>query len=55
MAESLRLVVVKDEGKVYRDNAKEKNKLIAYQELYDRYINHFIEFLQNHCRSRHEQ
>ncbi|XP_021689009.2 putative UDP-rhamnose:rhamnosyltransferase 1 [Hevea brasiliensis] len=48
VAESLRMVMVEKEGKVYRDNAKEMSKLFADKDLHDRYIDHFVEFLQNH-------
>ncbi len=47
VAESLRMVMVEKEGKVYRDNAREMSKLFADKDLHDRYIDHFVEFLQN--------
>ncbi|EEF30003.1 UDP-glucosyltransferase, putative [Ricinus communis] len=51
VAESLKLVMVKTEGNVYRDKAKEMKKVFGNKELHDRYMGHFVEFLQNHCRN----
>ncbi|KAF2302558.1 hypothetical protein GH714_037729 [Hevea brasiliensis] len=48
VAESLRLVMVGKEGKVYRDSAKEMKKLIADKDVHERYIDHFVEFMQNY-------
>ncbi|KAJ9190063.1 hypothetical protein P3X46_001297 [Hevea brasiliensis] len=48
VAESLRFVMVEKEGKPYRDGAKEMKKLIADKDVHDRYVDHFIEFMQNH-------
>ncbi|KDP29787.1 hypothetical protein JCGZ_18722 [Jatropha curcas] len=46
VADSVRLIMVDEEGKLYRENAKEMSKLFADKELQDRYINKFVEFLQ---------
>ncbi|OAY33493.1 putative UDP-rhamnose:rhamnosyltransferase 1 [Manihot esculenta] len=48
VAESLRLVMVEKEGEEYRNNAKEMRKVFADKDLHDRYLDHFVEFLQNH-------
>lgn len=48
IAASLRLVMVEKEGEVYRNGAKEMKKLIADKDVHDRYIDHFVEFMQNH-------
>ncbi|KAF2302562.1 hypothetical protein GH714_037770 [Hevea brasiliensis] len=48
VAESLRLIMVEKEGRGYRDKAKEMKKLIADKDMHDRYVDHFVEFMQNH-------
>ncbi|XP_037492137.1 putative UDP-rhamnose:rhamnosyltransferase 1 [Jatropha curcas] len=48
VADSVKLVMVEEEGKLYRENAKQMSKLFANEELHDRYIDQFVELLQTH-------
>ncbi|KAJ0047252.1 hypothetical protein Pint_05203 [Pistacia integerrima] len=48
VAEALRLVIVEDEGRIYREKAKELRILFADEELHDQYVYKFVEFLQNY-------
>ncbi|KAJ0046445.1 hypothetical protein Pint_05383 [Pistacia integerrima] len=48
VAEALRLVIVEEEGGIYREKAKELRVLFADEELHDEYVKKFVEFLQNH-------
>uniref|UniRef100_A0A2P2KLZ7 Glycosyltransferase N-terminal domain-containing protein n=1 Tax=Rhizophora mucronata TaxID=61149 RepID=A0A2P2KLZ7_RHIMU len=48
VAESLKLVVADKQGEMYKDNAKQMRKLLGDNDVNDRYINQFIEFLQSH-------
>ncbi|KAA8546694.1 hypothetical protein F0562_003075 [Nyssa sinensis] len=50
VAESVRLVMVEEEGKTYRDNAKEMKAVFGDKDRQDRYIESFIEYLENHRR-----
>uniref|UniRef100_A0A5B7BWE5 Glycosyltransferase n=1 Tax=Davidia involucrata TaxID=16924 RepID=A0A5B7BWE5_DAVIN len=52
VAESLRLVMVDDQGKTYRDNAKEIKAVFGDKDRQDRYIDSFIEYLENHTRPK---
>ncbi|KAJ0082637.1 hypothetical protein Patl1_11720 [Pistacia atlantica] len=46
VAETLRMVIVEEEGRVYRDKAKEMRILIADKQLQNQYADSFVEFLQ---------
>ncbi|XP_050205612.1 UDP-glycosyltransferase 91A1-like [Mercurialis annua] len=46
VAESLKLVILKDEGKIYRDKAKEMRNLFGDREKQEMYINNFLDFLK---------
>ncbi|WCJ32006.1 UDP-Glycosyltransferase superfamily protein [Euphorbia peplus] len=48
VAESLRMVVVEDEGKIYRDKAKEMKLLFTDQSRQDMYMEMFLDHLQKH-------
>lgn len=48
MADSLRLVMVKDEGKKFRDKAKEMEKIFGDKELHQKYLDGFVEYIQEH-------
>ncbi|KAL7223335.1 hypothetical protein ACSBR1_024904 [Camellia fascicularis] len=52
VAESLKLVITDDEGKVYRDKARQMRAIFGDKLRHDHYIDKFIEHLQN-CRSLH--
>ncbi|GMP32608.1 hypothetical protein CsSME_00006288 [Camellia sinensis var. sinensis] len=53
VAESLKLVITDDEGKVYRDKAREMRAIFGDKLRHDQYIDKFIEHLQNY-RSLHK-
>lgn len=46
VAESVRLVVVEEEGKIYRDEAKKMSYIFGDQALHDNYINECLEFFK---------
>ncbi|KAL3527558.1 hypothetical protein ACH5RR_012214 [Cinchona calisaya] len=48
VAESVRMVMVEDNGKKFRDNAKKMSAVFGDKELHDGYIHRFIEYLENH-------
>uniref|UniRef100_A0A7N0ZUZ4 Uncharacterized protein n=1 Tax=Kalanchoe fedtschenkoi TaxID=63787 RepID=A0A7N0ZUZ4_KALFE len=48
VADSLRLVVVEEEGKAYRDKAKEMSKLFGDAAVQDGYVNSLLDYLQSH-------
>ncbi|CAB4314339.1 unnamed protein product [Prunus armeniaca] len=48
LAESLNLVVVDEEGKAYRDGAKEHSEVFKDKDLHDRYMDKCVEYLENH-------
>ncbi|CBI40856.3 unnamed protein product, partial [Vitis vinifera] len=52
VAQTLSLVMVEEEGRIYREKAKELSKLFGDKDLQQRYINDFVEYLQNHRRNR---
>ncbi|BFG35626.1 hypothetical protein CerSpe_219000 [Prunus speciosa] len=51
VAESLKLVVKMDEGKIYRDKAKELKPLFGDRKKQDTYVHNFLEYLKAHGRS----
>ncbi|KDP29778.1 hypothetical protein JCGZ_18713 [Jatropha curcas] len=51
VAESLRLVIVKEEGEVYREKAKEMRILFGDRSKQERYLDKFLDFLHAHKRS----
>ncbi|KAJ7950114.1 UDP-glycosyltransferase [Quillaja saponaria] len=48
VADLLRLVVVEEEGKVYRDGAKELRKLFGDKDLNHNYIDNFVKYMEEH-------
>jgi hypothetical protein len=48
VAQTLRLVVKDEEGKIYRDKAKEMITLFGDKDLHSKYIDKFVDFLENH-------
>lgn len=48
VAESLQLVVLEEEGKIYRDNAKEMRGLFGDLDQQDKYVNNLLGYLQTH-------
>ncbi|KAJ0046278.1 hypothetical protein Pint_04919 [Pistacia integerrima] len=48
VAEVLKLVIVEEEGRIYREKAKELGVLFADEKFHDQYVHKFAEFLQNH-------
>lgn len=52
VADSLRLVVVEEEGKLYRDKAKEMSRLFGDKDRQDKYMDNFLAHLVTHGRSK---
>ncbi|KAL2527974.1 UDP-glycosyltransferase 91A1 [Forsythia ovata] len=48
VSDSVKLVMVENEGKKFRDKAKEMSAIFGDRELHDGYIDSFIHFLENH-------
>ncbi|KAL0379021.1 UNVERIFIED_CONTAM: Soyasaponin III rhamnosyltransferase [Sesamum radiatum] len=48
VAESVKLVMLEEEGRKLRERAQEMRKVFSDAELHSRYINNAIEFLENH-------
>lgn len=48
VAESLSLVMVEEEGRIYREKAREMSSIFKDRDLHERYIDNFICYLQNH-------
>ena len=46
VAESLRLVMVEEEGKVYRDKVKEMRALFGNREKQDKYVDNFLDHIR---------
>ncbi|KAM5577022.1 hypothetical protein ABKV19_007725 [Rosa sericea] len=53
VAESLRMVMEKEEGRVYRDKAKELKPLFGDRKRQNVYVDKFLEYITTHkgCRS----
>ncbi|XP_004287868.1 PREDICTED: putative UDP-rhamnose:rhamnosyltransferase 1 [Fragaria vesca subsp. vesca] len=49
LANSLKLIVVDEEGKQYRDGANDYSKLFRDKELHDRYMDECVEYLETHA------
>jgi UDP:flavonoid glycosyltransferase YjiC (YdhE family) len=52
VAKSLRVAVVEEEGKMYRDKAKEMKGLFGDRQSQDRYLDSFLHYLKTHPRLR---
>jgi hypothetical protein len=50
VAESLRLVMVKEEGKIYREKAKEMKGLFGNKDIQDQYVVNFLRYIMSHRR-----
>ena len=50
VAESLRRVVVEEEGKVYRDNIKAMKGLFVDRVRQERYVENLLSYFQSHTR-----
>lgn len=50
VAQSLRLVIVEEEGKLYRDKAKELRGLIGDESRQNQYVEKFLNYLQSYKR-----
>ena len=50
VAKSLRLVIVEEEGKMYRDKAKEMKGLFGDKKSQDKYLDSFLDYLRTHRR-----
>jgi UDP:flavonoid glycosyltransferase YjiC (YdhE family) len=48
VAESLRLVMVSEEGKMYRDKAKEMSGLFGDRDRQDKYVDNILIYLKSH-------
>ncbi|WRX11145.1 UDP-glucuronosyl/UDP-glucosyltransferase - like 10 [Theobroma cacao] len=55
VAESLRLVVVEDEGKIYRDKAKEMKRVFGDGDRQNWYLDNFLGYLENHRRLKNPE
>ncbi|KAJ7982423.1 UDP-glycosyltransferase [Quillaja saponaria] len=53
VAKSLRLAMVDEEGSIYRENAKQMGLVVSDRDRHDRYIENFIEYLQNYNKAQH--
>ncbi|PIN20755.1 UDP-glucuronosyl and UDP-glucosyl transferase [Handroanthus impetiginosus] len=48
VADSIKLVMLEDDGRKFRERAKEMSKIFGDRELHGRYIDRLVEFLRNH-------
>lgn len=55
VAESLKLVLFKEEGKIYRQKIKEMKEIFANKDRQDRYINNFLDFLKANRNRKKEK
>ncbi|XP_057492453.1 UDP-glycosyltransferase 91A1-like [Actinidia eriantha] len=51
VAESLRLVMVEEGGKIYRDRVKEMSGLFGDRDMQDKYVDNFLDYLMTHRNS----
>ncbi|XP_065875497.1 UDP-glycosyltransferase 91A1-like [Euphorbia lathyris] len=54
VAESLKMVVVEEEGQIYRDKAKEMKLLFTEQTRQDMYVDQFVHHLQRNRRTKNK-
>jgi len=52
LAQTLRLVIKDEEGKIYRDKAKAMTAIFGDKDLHSKYIDKFVEFLENHIKGK---
>ncbi|KAL6277375.1 hypothetical protein ACE6H2_020976 [Prunus campanulata] len=55
LAESLNLVVGDEEGKTYKDRAKEHGEVFTHKNLHDRYMDKCLEYLENNRLKEHDK
>ncbi|XP_027079503.1 UDP-glycosyltransferase 91A1-like [Coffea arabica] len=55
VAESLRLVMIEDEGKIYRDKSKEMRRLFCDESRQDGYVETLLNFLQSYKSAKEEK
>ncbi|KAI6694963.1 hypothetical protein NL676_022673 [Syzygium grande] len=48
VAESLRLVMVEEEGRLYREKAKEMRPIFGDKDIQERYVNNLLNYFQEH-------
>ncbi|KAI8029374.1 UDP-glycosyltransferase 91A1 [Camellia lanceoleosa] len=48
VADSLRLVIVEDEGRIYKEKVKEMSGLLVDEAVEDKYVNNFLDYLKKH-------
>ena len=48
VAKALRLVMVEEEGKIYRSKAEEMSKIVGDKELHQKYIDDFVDYVELH-------
>ncbi|KAL3726358.1 hypothetical protein ACJRO7_031277 [Eucalyptus globulus] len=53
VAESLRLVMVEEKGRVYREKAKEMRPIFGDKEIQERYVNNLLNYLKEHRPVKH--
>ncbi|KAJ8543989.1 hypothetical protein K7X08_025607 [Anisodus acutangulus] len=53
VANSLKLIMVENDGKIIREKAKEMISIFGNKNLHDKYIENLIEFLEDHRRMWH--
>lgn len=53
VAESLRLVMVEERGRVYREKAKEMRPIVGDQGIQERYTNDLLNYLKEHRPAKH--
>ncbi|KAL4349521.1 hypothetical protein S83_031246 [Arachis hypogaea] len=53
VAKTLKLAIVDEEGKSFRENAKEMGKIFSSKEIHDHYIEDFIAVLQKYRKPSH--
>lgn len=47
VADSLRLVMIEEEGKIYREKSKEMKELLCNEAAQDRYVDSLLDYIQN--------
>ncbi|KAF3439185.1 hypothetical protein FNV43_RR17460 [Rhamnella rubrinervis] len=52
VADSLKLVMIEDEGKIYREKVKEMSGLFADKDKQDWYLDNFLDYLKSHAASK---
>ncbi|CAI9763472.1 unnamed protein product [Fraxinus pennsylvanica] len=48
VSDSIKLVLIEDEGKKFRERAREMSEIFGNKNLHDSYVDNFINFLENH-------